>query len=219
MGDFKVRFGIDTYYDDPDYAFITLKIAGESDVSCEDRAGSDSDIEYARSLITYAVNQEITQISADKCPYKSLVSYSSRLRDAAAAELGSKGITLKSFSIMNIVPDEKSRTLIANKDKIKAMAAMSPEELAKKAEEARIAAQKYMDSLSPEERQRAEENARKEMEKRNAEMQAMIDQAKSISAGAAVGASLGAPANRFCTSCGTPAGGGRFCSNCGAPLG
>lgn len=51
MGKFKVKFGIDSSYGDPEYRFIYVKVIGDAEVSCEGRDGSEQDQEFVKQLI------------------------------------------------------------------------------------------------------------------------------------------------------------------------
>ena len=88
---------------------------------------------------------------------------------------------------------------------------MSPEELEKLVEKAKAELQAKLDRMTPEERAQAELKAQKMIEADNARMQKIIDDAKKI-------ISDTAPAPKFCSNCGAPAGGGNFCEYCGNPL-
>ena len=90
--------------------------------------------------------------------------------------------------------------------KLRARAALSPEELAKKMEEAQKAAQAAFDKLSPEEQQRAQEEAQKMMKEMEEKQNAILKSAQEISA---------SKAPKFCPNCGAPNNGTKFCTSCG----
>jgi len=91
----------------------------------------------------------------------------------------------------------------------------SPEELAKMLEKAKRDAQAAFEKLTPEEREQAMRRAQKMMEEDKASMQALLDQAAKVAAGASSGPKA---APKFCTNCGAPVSGGKFCASCGSPL-
>ena len=92
------------------------------------------------------------------------------------------------------------------------MADISREELEKLIEKAERDKQAMLEKMTPEEREAAEQRAKKLIEEDNAEMQRLI---------AAAAAAAGAPAPektkgpRLCPSCGAPAGEEKYCSFCG----
>ena len=240
MGSFSVRFGVDTNYMDPEYSFLYVKVVGQASVACEDRDGSEQDQGYVKELIGFALNNAANSLSSQKVGYKDLTAHSQDFRQEVTSVLAEKRITLSSFNIMSINPDEKSREHIKRKDELKAMSSMTPEELVKKQEEAARKAQEYLDSLSPEERARVEEESKRRAEEAALQMKEAMEQARKIAASSGVSdptaqamataaginamkaaamtpASQPAPA-KFCTNCGSPVNGGKFCGNCGKPL-
>ncbi|MBP5260950.1 MAG: hypothetical protein J6Z43_02340 [Clostridiales bacterium] len=225
MGDFNVRFGIEAGYNDPEYKFIQLKVIGSADVSAEGRDGQPGDIEYVKDMISMSVMGQLTQLASENISYKALMPQTVRIRQTIADELKTNGVTLNTLSIMSINPTDKSRALIEQRDKMNELKAMSPEELAKKAEEARKQAEEYWKNLTPEQQQQAKENAEKEFQQFAAKNEAILASAKAASAGnydmakamAAAAAPAAGAAPKFCPNCGTPSKGGKFCTNCGKP--
>lgn len=148
MGNFKVKFGIDSSYGDPEYRFIYVKVIGDAEVSCEGRDGSEQDQEFVKGLIGQAVMETLSGLSADQVPYKYIVSHKDRFVGAVKEQFAPKNITAVSFNIMNVAPDEKSREVIAKIDKMKELSKLSPEELAKKQMEAAEEAKRRWEALS-----------------------------------------------------------------------
>ncbi len=93
---------------------------------------------------------------------------------------------------------------------------LSPEErLAKLAEKAEKEARAALEKLTPEERRRAEEGAKKYMEeesRKNREFMEKIEKLRQEQA------EREKAKPKFCTNCGAPVSGGKFCENCGAKL-
>ena len=243
MGNFKVKFGIDSSYSDPDYRYIYVKVVGEAEVSCEDRDGSDHDQEIVKGMIGIAIMNVLSDLSADKISYKDIAAQNYRFADAVKVQLAEKGITTASFRIMSAAPDEKSRTRMAKIDEMKALSQLPPEELAKRQMEAAEEAKRRWEALSPEEKARIEaENKRKAEEAveqiQKAQELAQKMAAKNDAAGSAAAttaanaaalkaAALGgapmagmtlqpAPAASAAPAAASAAA-PKFCTNCGAP--
>lgn len=89
------------------------------------------------------------------------------------------------------------------------MAAMTPEELAKKMEDAQREAEEALAGLTPEQRRQAAEDAEKTMREFQKEYEETMEAAQKTAA---------ASAPRFCPNCGAPNGGSKFCPNCGSRL-
>ncbi|MBO6309534.1 MAG: hypothetical protein J6N70_12005 [Oribacterium sp.] len=97
--------------------------------------------------------------------------------------------------------------LEADLAKLKAFAALTPQEMAKKMEEAQKAAQEAFDKLTPEEQARAKAEAERLMRESEQERKALLEEAQKF----------GLKVPKFCPYCGTENKGGNFCPNCGAP--
>ena len=239
MGAFKVVFSQTIPYIDPDYRSIYLDIAGEASVSCADREGSESDVQFVQTMIVAAIQEQISKYSNEFVSHKDLPAKANVMGQAVAAELGSKNITLNGFSITNIAPDEKSMQRINDVSKAQSFAAMSPQDQMKMMEDANRQAQESLSQLSAEQRRQAEEQAKKIMEQQAADMQKIMEQinqmkgaaagttaaAGAAAAGAATTTSAFKPAQpaqpmvkKFCSNCGAPRGNGKFCPRCGKPL-
>ena len=218
MGAFKVVFSQTIPYIDPDYRSIYLDIAGEASVSCADREGSESDVQFVQTMIVAAIQEQISKYSNEFVSHKDLPAKANVMGQAVAAELGARNITLNGFSITNIAPDEKSMQRINDVSKAQSFAAMSPQEQM---------------------RRQAEEQAKKIMEQQAADMQKIMEQINQMkgaaagttaaagvaAAGAATTTSAFKPAQpaqpmvkKFCSNCGAPRGNGKFCPRCGKPL-
>ena len=85
----------------------------------------------------------------------------------------------------------------------------SPEEMARKFQEAQRAAQETLANLTPEERQRVEEEAQRQRQEMFQKQNDLLKSAQDI---------LASKAPKFCPNCGTPNSGGNFCPNCGNKL-
>ena len=236
MGAFKVVFSQTIPYIDPDYRSIYLDIAGEASVSCADREGSESDVQFVQTMIVAAIQEQISKFSNEFVSHKDLPAKANVMGQAVAAELGARNITLNGFSITNIAPDEKSMQRINDVSKAQSFAAMSPQDQMKMMEEANRQAQESLSQMSAEQRRQAEEQAKKIMEQQAADMQKImeqINQMKGAAAGTTAAAGVAAAgaatttsafkpaqpmAKKFCSNCGAPRGNGKFCPRCGKPL-
>ncbi len=227
MGEFKVVFSQTIPYIDPDYRSIYLDIAGEASVSCADREGSESDVQFVQTMIIAAIQEQISKYSNEFVSHKDLPAKANVMGQAVAAELGAKNITLNDFSITNIAPDEKSMQRINDVSKAQSFAAMSPQDQMKMMEEANKRAQQELSKLSAEQRRQAEEQAKQIMAQQAADMQKIMEQvnqmkvaaAGNTAAATAAVASAEPPKKKFCSNCGAPRGNGKFCARCGKPLG
>lgn len=92
-------------------------------------------------------------------------------------------------------------------EKLRAFAALTPQEMAKKMEEAQKAAQEAFDKLTPEEQERAKAEAERMMRESEQERNALLQEAQKF----------GLKVPKFCPYCGTENKGGNFCPSCGAP--
>lgn len=225
MGAFKVVFSQTIPYIDPDYRSIYLNIAGEASVSCADREGSESDVQFVQTMIIAAIQEQISKCSNEFVSHKDLPAKANVMGQAVAAELGAKNITLNDFSITNIAPDEKSMQRINDVSKVQSFAAMSPQDQMKMMEDANKRAQQELSKLSAEQRRQAEEQAKQIMAQQAADMQKIMEQvnqmkvaAGSTAAATAAVASAEPPKKKFCSNCGAPRGNGKFCARCGNPL-
>ena len=239
MGAFKVVFSQTIPYIDPDYRSIYLDIAGEASVSCADREGSESDVQFVQTMIVAAIQEQISKFSNEFVSHKDLPAKANVMGQAVAAELGARNITLNGFSITNIAPDEKSMQRINDVSKAQSFVSMTPQEQMKIMEEANRQAQESLSQLSAEQRRQAEEQAKKIMEQQAADMQKIMEQINQMkgaaagttaaagvaAAGAATTTSAFKPAQpaqpmvkKFCSNCGAPRGNGKFCPRCGKPL-
>jgi len=226
MGDFKVAISNTMPFGDPEYRHIYIDVKGEAEVSCADREGNQNDIDYVQNFITATLQEQIFKLDNGTTSYKELISKSHVFGQEVAAVLGARNITLKSFAITDIAPDAKSQERINNLEKTKAFAAMTPADQMKMMEEANKRAQESLSQLSAEQRQQAEEQAKKIMEQQAADMQKIMDQinqmkvaaAGSTAAATAAIASAEPPKKKFCSNCGAPRGNGKFCARSGNPL-
>lgn len=210
MSNFKANISTRVMYYDPEYKMhVTLMVAGSVDVSSDSRTGSEDDIEYVMTAATTALMEKFAALSQDNVSYKDLMSRNADFAKAVTDGFAGKDITVNSFVLNSVAPDEKTQKIIEQREKLNAFNALSEEEKRKKMEETNRAAQEYLNRLTPEQRQKAEEEAQKRMQEMAAEREKILAQARAVSGAAA--------APKFCTNCGTPSNGGRFCDNCGQP--
>ena len=90
---------------------------------------------------------------------------------------------------------------------------ISPEERARRLEEAQRKAQETLAGMTPEERAQAEARAREAIAADEAARQRLLDDAAKVLNGETPGS-----APKFCGNCGAKAEGGKFCPYCGSPL-
>ena len=224
MGVFKVNVDQQISYFDAVYCGLFMNLTAAAEVSCPDREGSEDDVKYINNIIETAIMDQFSKYDREKVSYKDLESRNDETSKAVSELLAGRGITLNSFVISSITPDERSMKGIELRDKMLSHKSMTSEDYAKSLEEAQKAAQARLDSMTPEERMKAQEDVRKMAEAQMAQVQQAIEQAKAIQNAAAAGAAAGAIAagqplrKKFCTNCGAPAGLGKFCVSCGKPL-
>ena len=216
MSNFTASISTKIMYNDPEYKmFVSLLVTATADVSSDSRAGSADDIDYVNTVATTAMMEQFTALSNEKVGFKDLMSKNDVIAKAVADGFAGKDITVNSFVLNSVAPDEKTQKIIEQREKLNAFNALSEEEKLKKMEETNRAAQEYLNRLTPEQRQKAEEEAQKRMQEMAAERDKMIAEARAVAAGGAAAAAVSAP--KFCTNCGAPSKGGKFCTNCGQP--
>ena len=204
-------------YLDPDCGGVELELTGELSADCE------GGIEYAKTVAQAALIREFQALADERCSYRELPDRADRLRQACIAAFADRNIRLNSFSILRIEPDEFSRRKLELLEKRKAMAAMPPEDFAKRLAEAQKQAQEAFEKMTPEERRAAMENAQKLMQEQKDEYGKIMEKAAAASA-AAAGSGSEKPAEaersvpKFCPNCGTKTNGAKFCTNCGTKL-
>ena len=184
---------------DNEYGSVDVDIIGQADIS-----GSDE--EFAKSVIETAIMGTAYEITKENKSYLTLADNKSRLEAEISASLQKNEIPCSGVTITGVDLTQKSREYVEEMKRMKGAAAMSPEEIAKKMEEATRAAQEMADKLTPEERQKAEEEAKKMMqenEKKYNDIMAMVQSTHENNR------------PKFCPNCGTPNNGGKFCTNCG----
>ena len=214
MSNFKANISTRVMYYDPEYKMhVTLMVTGSADVSSDSRTGNVDDIEYVMTVATTALMEKFAALSQENVSYKDLMIRNADFAKAVADSFAGKDITVNSFVLNSVAPDEKTQKIIEQREKLNAFNALSEEEKRKKMEETNRAAQEYLSSLTPEQRQKAEEEAQKRIQEMAAERDKMIAEARAVAAGGATAVS----APKFCTNCGAPSKGGKFCTNCGQP--
>mgnify|MGYP002857262024 CR=1 FL=1 len=131
MGSFNVGFEVESNYADPDYRYIGVKVIGEVTVSSNDHDGSEQDQKYVKDITSLAIMDVLPELSRENISYRDLIMHKDRILSAVSESFTSKNITVTSFSLMNIVPDEDSGKMIEQMDKMNTISKMSPEELVK----------------------------------------------------------------------------------------
>jgi hypothetical protein len=149
---------------DPEYASLRLNVTGEASVSSAERSGDDSDIRVVNMMIGDVLMNECMRIVDSGTSFKDLGSKSDVISQAVAGALAGKNITLNSFTITGITPDALSQQGIELRDKMNAAKSMTPADYAKRIEEAQKKAQEQLEKMTPEERQKAQEDAKKAYE-------------------------------------------------------
>lgn len=181
---FRVEFNEKTIYTDPDYGMLEIICNGYAEVSSNDRAGDVGAMNMVRAIIATEIRNGLSTSGGTPISYTRLQERTGVLRSGAENALRAKGFTLSQFAITSMAPSESAKHLIELRDRQKQIQAMSPEELAKRMEEATRQAQAAMDALTPDERMRAQAEAKRKMAEDMARMQTTIDQARAISAAA-----------------------------------
>ena len=92
---------------------------------------------------------------------------------------------------------------------------MSPEEMQQIMAATVKEAEKMMAKLTPEQRKKAEEEAKRMLEEETRKREALMAQVREIQNGAEKDQKS---RPRFCGNCGAPVTDGNFCGNCGAPI-
>ncbi len=194
-----VNFNVTIPIFDREYGSIRVVIGGQADVSGPDE-------ERAKSTIDIALMQEAGKISNENNSYIALADNKSRMETEISAALQDREIPCSGVRITGIEPSEDSREYIEMIKRKKEAAAMSPEEIAQRMEAATRAAQETLSGMTPEERQRVEEEAKKMMQDLEKKQKDLMADVQSV---------LEKTRPKFCPNCGTPNNGGKFCTNCG----
>lgn len=224
MGNFTVAFSKRMPYGDPDYRSVGLDVKGEAEVSCPDRGGNETDVEFVQSLILSVIQEQLFKLECGMISYKDLPSRGHVIGQEVASALGAKNITINSFSITEIAPDADSMSRISSMEKMSSFTAQSTADQMKAMEEANKRAQQELSQMSLDQRRQAEDQAQKIMAAQAADMQRIMEQVNQMrgdaagTAAATAPLAAAAPKSRFCTNCGAPRGKGKFCPRCGKPL-
>ena len=134
---FDVKFGDKMLYQDPEYDLVEIAFNGIVAVAHPDRSGSESDIQFARTLVLATVKETLDKAGKEtKVPVKDLPSYAGRLKQEVTKQLKEKGFEVNRIGINSITLTENGREIVALKDRQKMVQSMSPEDIAKKMEEA-----------------------------------------------------------------------------------
>ena len=117
-------------YADPAYGILDLELTGSLSAECE--LGED----VLKTTAQAALTREIQALSDEGRSYWDLSAEAPRLRSALEAAFSSGQIRLIDFSGLQIEPGENGRRKIELMEKRDAIAKMTPEDMAKKLEEA-----------------------------------------------------------------------------------
>ena len=171
-------------YRDPDIGMIELEVTGA--LSAESAIGT----EYVKNIAQTALTQEIRNLAAENCSYRDLPAQTDRLRQVCKTAFSAVNIPLTAFPTLQIELDENAHRMIELLEKRKAMAAMTPEDFAKRLEEAQKQAHATLAQASQ----------------------------KETAGGQLIEKTAAQSVPKFCPNCGSPTNGAKFCSNCGAKL-
>ena len=134
---FDVKFGDKMLYQDPEYDLVEIAFNGIVAVAHPDRSGSESDIQFARTIVLATVKETLDKAGKEtKVPVKDLPSYAGRLKQEVTKQLKEKGFEVNRIGINSITLTENGREIVALKDRQKMVQSMSPEDIAKKMGEA-----------------------------------------------------------------------------------
>ena len=121
-----VRIEFPVSYADPEYGVLDLELSCALSADCA--LGED----FVKTAARAALIRELQTLASERCSYRDLPAQEQRLRQACEAALSAAQIRLGAFSDLHIEPDENGRKKIALMEKGKAIAAMTPEEMAKR---------------------------------------------------------------------------------------
>ncbi len=181
----QIRFTLP--YMDPDCGIIDLDVTGALSADCA--LGE----EYVKTVAQTALTREIHTLASERCSYRDLPAQADRLRQVCGTSFSGMNIHLTAFPPLQIEPGESARQKIELLEKRKAMAAMTPEDYAKRLEEAQKQAQAAFGGTA------REKPAGEQMPEKTAAQPAQS-------------------APKFCPNCGAPTNGAKFCSSCGTKL-
>ncbi|MBO6052213.1 MAG: DUF4428 domain-containing protein [Clostridia bacterium] len=129
----QIRFPIP--YMDPDISIIELEVSGA--LSADSELGE----EYVKTVAQTVLTREIHTLASERCSYRDLPAQADRLRQTCETAFAAQNIRLIAFPTLQIEPGESARQKIELLEKRKEMAAMTPEDFAKRLEAAQKEAQ------------------------------------------------------------------------------
>ncbi len=194
---------------DPEFGPLDMIIKGEATVSDPNDTNEERAKEHAKLVIRNAVFEALDRIESESISYTDISARSSEIEDHIGNSASARALVCNGVRITEISPSERSLNYIRDLSKMKAFSQMSPEELAKKSEEAQKAAMEAVAKMTPEERKKAEEEAQRMMCEFEEKQKALMDDVHRIMNGSGP---------KFCPDCGAPVKGAKFCSNCGKKL-
>ena len=134
---FRVEFGRQLPYADPNYPTAEIVVNGYTLVSSPNWAGDASGQEIVKNTIGRELIGALMKLGQQKCPYTELQNRVNQLNSEGAAALIGKGFTVSQFVITSIEPSESFRKLLALKEQQSQM--LSAAEIARKTAEMRNA--------------------------------------------------------------------------------
>ncbi len=140
----KVDFNEQVNFMDPDYGTVFLTVGGKVEI------GHNSfDEETLNSIAQKSINLSVMsamQKRFGKCSYRELASQVSGINEDIASMLTKNGFIVSSVNVTSIAPTPDALEFIEKLDRSRMVASMSPEELAKKQQEAMEQAMKTVAS-------------------------------------------------------------------------
>lgn len=228
--EFCVPFRKKVIYRDPEYDMAELDVVGEAVVASKDWPGDERSQQYVTSIIGVELNGALDKQAEQKVSYQELYNNAGQICEAIAAVLQGRGFTVSKLSIDLIAPTASFQNFIRIKEQQKMMQSLTPEDIAKKLQEAQREAEAAVAGMTEEERQQAMIRAQQMAEQEQAKIQAALEMSRKMREAAAnptpgpMPTQPMAPAAgelkipNFCPKCGRPSGGYRFCGGCGNRL-
>ena len=219
---------------DPEFGSLYLVAEGEADVADSHETDEARVISRASTTISATISEFVTNAFSDpSVTYQAVCDQQSNLEMQIGSVLQSREFTCYGVKLTSFGPDADSMEHINRIGKLKEAAAMTPEEIAKRIEEAERMAAAAVATMTPEELAAAEASFQKAMDETMAEQQRIIEAAQKMIAESSATAAAQADtmenaivdaiadavqAPKFCPNCGAPYKGGSFCGSCGTKL-
>lgn len=193
---------------DPEVGSLYLIAEGEADVADSRETDETRLISRADAIIRATIGEFVINASRDRSTtYQNICDQKSNLEMRIANALVSSELACYGVRLNTFEPDEQSAERIRHYTKPKEAAAMTPEEIARRLEEAQRIAEAATSNMTP------EEWAAGVAASAATQLDVVEDTVENVLADA------GKPkAPKFCTNCGAPYKGGSFCGSCGTKL-